>query len=185
MEYVPGQTLSQLLRDDVEFVRRNLLALMRQICDAVAYAHAHNVVHRDLKPANMVYAEQRQMKILDFGIARRLDDNEITGTGVTGTPFYMSPEQIVGETPDERSDIYSLGVTFFQMATGSVPFSSGNILRAHLEQPPPDPRTLVPDLGEGVSKLIVSCLAKEPGDRPRDGRALVAAVAGLYGGGRR
>lgn len=183
MEYVPGQTLSQLLRDDVDFVRRNLLSLMRQICDAVAYAHSHNVVHRDLKPANMVYAEQRQMKILDFGIARRLDDNEITGTGVTGTPFYMSPEQIVGETPDERSDVYSLGVTFFQMATGSVPFSSGNILRAHLEQAPPDPRTLVPDLGEGVSKLILSCLAKEPDGRPRDGRALVAAVAGLYGGG--
>ncbi len=181
MEYVAGPTTSQLLRSEPEFIARNLLSLMRQICDAVGFAHAHQVVHRDLKPSNMVLAERRQVKILDFGIARRLDDLEITGSGVTGTPYYMSPEQILGEEPGERSDVYSLGVTFFQMATGSLPFSSGNVLRAHLELPPPDPQGLNPRLEPGLGHLIQQCLEKEPRRRPANGAALLAALDALSG----
>ncbi|MGE5235274.1 MAG: protein kinase domain-containing protein [Acidobacteriota bacterium] len=177
MEYVSGPTLTQLLREELPFVRHNLVPLMRQIADAVAYAHARQVVHRDLKPANMVLADRRQIKILDFGIARRLDELELSASGATGTPYYMAPEQILGEDPDERTDIYSLGVSFFQMATGKLPFTTGNVLRAHLEQPPPDPQSITTDLEPSVSHLVLRCLAKEPAQRYRDGSALVTALA--------
>lgn len=184
MEFVPGPTLNQLLRDEPLFVRLHLLGFMRQIADAVAYAHASHVVHRDLKPANMILADRRQIKVLDFGIARRLDDLDQSASGAAGTPYFMAPEQILGETPDERTDVYALGVTFFQLATGSLPFTQGNILKAHLEQPPPDPASLAPDLDQATGQLILACLAKEPAQRPRDGSALVAALSGLGENGR-
>ena len=177
MEFVSGPTLLQLVREEPPFVRRHLLPLMRQIGDAASYAHTRHIVHRDLKPANMILADRRQVKILDFGIARRLDELDLSASGATGTPFYMAPEQVLGEAPDERTDIYALGVTFFQMATGTLPFATGNILRAHLEQPPPDPQALAPDLEPTLAHLIVRCLAKDPNQRPRDGAALLAALA--------
>jgi len=176
MEYVPGPTIAQLLREDPATVRTMLPALARQITGAVAYAHARQVVHRDLKPANLVLAEGRQIKILDFGIARRLDEADLSASGATGTPYYMAPEQILGEAGDERTDIYSLAVTLFQMATGALPFTTGNILRAHLEQPPPDPRALAPDLDAHTAELILRCMAKDPEHRPRDGNALLALL---------
>ncbi len=182
MEFVSGPTLLQLIRDEAGFVRHNLLNLLRQIVDAVSYAHARHVVHRDLKPANMLLAERRQVKILDFGIARRLDELDLSQSGATGTPYYMAPEQILGEDPDERTDIYALGVTLFQMATGSLPFATGNILRAHLEQPAPDPQALAPELEPALSHLILRCLAKDRDQRPRDGPALLAALSALDGG---
>jgi len=182
MEFVSGPTLLQLIREETSFVRLNLLNLLRQIVDAVGYAHARHVVHRDLKPANMILADRRQVKILDFGIARRLDELDLSASGATGTPYYMAPEQILGEDPDERTDIYAIGVTLFQMATGSLPFATGNILRAHLEQPPPDPQALAPDLEPALSHLIVRCLAKDREQRPRDGAALLAALALLDDG---
>lgn len=179
MEYVEGPTLNHLLRTDPDIVREQLLPFMLQIADAVAFAHARGVIHRDLKPANMVVADRRQIKILDFGIARRLDDVEPDLSGATGTPYYMAPEQILGEPPDQRSDVYSLGVTFFQMATATLPFTTGNILRAHLEQPPPDPLQLNSALSPALAAIIMQCLAKQPQDRPPDGGALYAALAAL------
>jgi eukaryotic-like serine/threonine-protein kinase len=182
MEFVSGPTLLQLIREETSFVRHNLLNLLRQVLDAVSYAHARHVVHRDLKPANMLLADRRQVKILDFGIARRLDELDLSQSGATGTPYYMAPEQILGEDPDERTDIYALGVTLFQMATGSLPFATGNILRAHLEQPAPDPQALAPDLEPALSHLIMRCLAKDRDQRPRDGSALLAALSALDDG---
>lgn len=179
MEHVDGPTIGQLLRDDPAAVRANLPTLARQVTEAVAYAHARQVVHRDLKPANLVLAEGRKVKILDFGIARRLDDLEMSASGATGTPYYMAPEQILGEPGDERTDIYSLGITLFQMATGALPFTTGNILRAHLEQLPPDPRAMAPDLDENMTALILQCMAKDPEQRPRDGAQLLALLPPL------
>jgi predicted Ser/Thr protein kinase len=181
MEFVSGPTLLQLIREEPPFVRRHMLALMRQMIDAASYAHERHVVHRDLKPANMILADRRQVKILDFGIARRLDELDLSASGATGTPFYMAPEQVLGESPDERTDIYALGVTFFQMATGTLPFATGNILRAHLEQPAPDPQALAPDLEPALAHLILRCLAKDPDARPRDGAALLTALTSVEG----
>lgn len=185
MEYVPGPTLHQLIKDEPAFIRANLLPLMLQAAEAVGYAHTHHVIHRDLKPANFILADRKQLKILDFGIARRLDELDLGQSGVTGTPYYMAPEQILNEQPDERSDVYSLGVTFFQMATGTLPFATGNVIRAHLEQPPPDPQALNPDLEPTLSHLILRCLEKDPGKRPKDGNALAAAIRVLVEEGKR
>jgi len=182
MEYVEGVTLNHLLRTDPEAIREHLVPFMVQITDAVAFAHARGVIHRDLKPANMVVSQRRTVKILDFGIARRLDDCDPDVSGATGTPYYMAPEQILGEPPDQRSDIYSLGVTFFQMATGTLPFTTGNILRAHLEQPPPDPSVLNPALNPALVAVIVRCLAKDPATRPADGAALHALLNAIAQG---
>lgn len=176
MEYVAGPSLQQLLRDEPSFIRAHLLMLMLQAAEAVGYAHQHNIIHRDLKPANFILAERKQLKILDFGIAKRLDELDLAQSGVTGTPYYMAPEQILNEQPDQRSDVYSLGVTFFQMATGTLPFPSGNVIRAHLEQPPPDPQALNPDLEPALCHLILKCLQKDPVKRPRDGQELAAAI---------
>lgn len=176
MEYVAGPTLHQLLRDEPSFIRANLPMLMLQAAEAVGYAHGQNVIHRDLKPANFILAERKQLKILDFGIAKRLDELDLSQSGVTGTPYYMAPEQILNEQPDQRSDVYSLGVTFFQLATGTLPFPSGNVIRAHLEQPPPDPQALNPDLEPALSHLILKCLQKDPAKRPRNGQELAAAI---------
>jgi serine/threonine-protein kinase len=176
MEYVAGPTLHQLLKQEPAFIRANLLVLMLQAAEAVGYAHSQHVVHRDLKPANFILADRKQLKILDFGIARRLDELDLGQSGVTGTPYYMAPEQILNEQPDERSDIYSLGVTFFQLATGTLPFPTGNVIKAHLEQAPPDPKALNPELEPAVCHLILRCLEKDPAKRPRDGNALAAAV---------
>ena len=162
-------------------MRTNLVPLMRQIAAAVGYAHSRHVIHRDLKPANMVLLDRRQVKILDFGIARRLDDLELSASGATGTPYYMAPEQILGEEPDTRTDLYSLGVTFFQLATATLPFTTGNVLRAHLEQPPPDPRALAPDLDPALAALILRCMAKDPDQRPRDGLALYDEIPAAEG----
>ncbi|NCO69477.1 MAG: protein kinase, partial [Acidobacteria bacterium] len=181
MEFVSGPTLTQLLRDDQAYLRRHFLAITRQIVDAVAYAHAHSIVHRDLKPANMILADRRQVKILDFGIARRLDELESTSTGATGTPFYMAPEQILGEDPDQRTDVYALGVTLFQLSTGTLPFPSGNILRSHLEVAPPDPRSLVPDIDPAIAAVILRCLAKPRDQRPADGAALLTELEAIGG----
>jgi len=185
MEFVSGPTLNRLVREEPGFVRANLTTLMRQIADAVAYAHLRHVIHRDLKPANMIVAERQQVKILDFGIARRLDELDLSASGATGTPYYMAPEQILGENPDERTDVYALGVTFFQMATGTLPFAAGNVLRAHLEQPPPDPQALAPDLEPALGHVITRCLAKNPDQRPRDGTALLGFLDSLGAGAAR
>lgn len=184
MEFVSGPTLNQLLREEPLLVRLHLLSFMRQIADSVAYAHACHVVHRDLKPANMILADRKQIKILDFGIARRLDELDQSASGAAGTPYFMAPEQILGESPDERTDIYALGVTFFQLATGTLPFTQGNVLKAHLEQPPPDPCGIAPDLDPALGQLILACLAKAPAQRPRDGSALLAALTDLGEEGR-
>jgi tetratricopeptide (TPR) repeat protein len=183
MEFVSGPTINQLVREELPFVRHNLTALMRQILEAVSYAHARQIVHRDLKPANMILAERRQVKILDFGIARRLNELDASASGATGTPYYMAPEQILGEDPDARTDIYALGVTFFQMATGHLPFTTGNILRSHLEMAPPDPLALAPELEPAVAHLIVRCLSKERDSRPRDGGMLLASLEATIQGG--
>jgi len=181
MELVRGDPLDLLLRTSPERVRANLLAIVVRLADAVAFAHEHHVIHRDLKPGNILLTVENEVKIFDFGIAARLDSDGEDSHGVCGTPFYMSPEQIRGEPPTPASDIYSLGATFFHLATGRPPFTRGNVIEAHLSSPPPDPSELVPGLPQGLGEVIVRCLAKEPGDRFHSARDLHTTLARLSG----
>jgi tetratricopeptide (TPR) repeat protein len=165
MEYVPGDALDKLLRSNRRRISDNLLPLLTDLIGTVAYAHERDVVHRDLKPANVLLTPDNEVKILDFGIAARLNIESDTGTGVCGTPYYMSPEQIRGEAPTRASDIYSFGATAFHLATGRPPFQRGNVIDAHLEKDPPDPMELEPTLIPELSQCILRCLNKEPDDR--------------------
>ena len=115
------------------------MTILARLAEAVAYAHSHHVIHRDLKPGNILLTPAEQVKILDFGIAARLDTGASAGPAVCGTPYYMAPEQIRGQDTTPATDIYAFGATSFHLATGRPPFHEGNVIEAHLNQQPPDP----------------------------------------------
>jgi serine/threonine-protein kinase len=194
MEYVPGETLaSRLLRGPLAFDR--ILHIAIQLCDGLAAAHARRIVHRDLKPSNVIVTADGQVKILDFGLAERRAaapvDVTITAGGigsaiqpVAGTPTYMSPEQLLGKPTDQRSDIYSLGVTLFQLATGRVPFEGDTFMSVALSiltGPAPDATR---ELGPALGPIVARAIARDPAARyasvaemRRDLSALVAVAA--------
>jgi eukaryotic-like serine/threonine-protein kinase len=144
-------------------------------------------VHRDIKPHNMlIMPETGNLKIMDFGISRSFEvkaGEGITSTGVVmGTPDYMPPEQAQGEPADARSDIYSLGVVFFEIFTGRLPFTGANamaVVVSHIQQPPPTPRSLNPRLPEALEAIILRCLEKDPADRYPNVEAIVEALTAV------
>ncbi len=165
MELVRGTPLDKLSKTAPERIRSQLRLLLIKLASALSYAHNHQVIHRDLKPANILLTDDGNIKVLDFGIAARLDTKEGVATGVCGTPFYMAPEQIRGEPPTPASDIYSLGATAFHLATGRPPFATGNVIEAHLEDDPPDPREFAPHIPPDIAAAVLRCLEKDPSDR--------------------
>ena len=190
MEYLPGMNLDQLVRMHGPLNPSRIVHLLMQICDALREAHAHGLIHRDIKPAN-IFAAQRGgvydvAKLLDFGLARPLassGDVELTHEGtVTGSPLFMSPEQSQGDTPDERSDIYSLGAVAWFLAVGRPPFAHENLLKvmvAHANQHPERPSDLNAEIPADLSELIMSCLEKAPADRPQSAVALQQSLRAL------
>ena len=179
MEFVPGEALDQLLKTDPSRVRRGLPKLLLRLADAIAYAHAQHVIHRDLKPWNLLVTPDHEVKILDFGIAARLDSAVGDSSSICGTPFYMAPEQIRGESPTPATDIYAFGATAFHLATGRPPFHTGNVIDAHLNQAPPDPLEFAPDLEPELGRIVLRCLEKKPENRFADARQLRTALEAL------
>src|SRR6266849_2909673 len=191
MEYLHGKPLQALLKHNVALPLAVTGQILMQCCDALEAAHRKGIVHRDLKPDNVylitMKGKKNFVKVVDFGIARLTDDQGIstgkTQTGmVMGTPAYMSPEQAGGMTNrvDGRSDVYSLGVMMFQMATGKLPFagtSFGEVLIGHLQIAPPEPRTLNPAIPEEYQGIILKCLAKPQDERFQTMRELHDAIA--------
>jgi serine/threonine-protein kinase len=178
MEYLTGETLSQLLARQGCISLAEALPLLRDLASALDYAHQQGVIHRDIKPSNVIIepittltAGRTQRAILmDFGIARFVSENTVlTGSGdVLGTADYISPEQVHGITElDSRTDQYSFAVMAYQVLTGRKPFERNNtwaLIRSHLEEPPPDPRIHVP-LPDHVAGAILKALAKKPEER--------------------
>jgi serine/threonine-protein kinase len=179
MEYVHGQTLEAQLARRGPLPWRDVMHLGIQICDALHYAHEHGVVHRDLKPSNLMITAEGQVKLTDFGIAKDLDATALTATGRTlGTAAYMAPEQIRG-TPEvsHKTDLYALGVVFYQMLTGQPAFEGTSavvLMHCHLNEVPPRPSSKVPEIPVALDDLIVKLMAKSPADRP-----WVAAAVGV------
>jgi serine/threonine-protein kinase len=190
MEFVEGTTLQDLLRtreaaagegdgkrrrQALEPARAARIALA--VSEGLAAAHAAGVVHRDLKPANVLIDLNGRVVLTDFGIARTLaDENAGARTqGVVGTPLYMAPEQLSGLPVDQRADIYALGLMLSEMLTGELPFAAQTPIAtalARLTQPPPDPRTLRPELPEALAELVLQCLAQRPEERPASATAV-------------
>lgn len=179
MEFVPGEAMEDLLKSDPERIQSRLAPLLLRLADAIAYAHSRHVIHRDLKPGNILVTPAHEVKILDFGIAARLDRGDGEKVSISGTPFYMAPEQIQGQPPTPATDIYAFGATAFHLATGRPPFHTGNVIDAHLNTPPPDPLDLVPDLEPELARIILRCLEKKPEDRYADTGELCADLQAL------
>jgi serine/threonine-protein kinase len=131
MEFVDGTTLKEILRRRGAIAPAGILHVLVQVCEALAYAHDKKVVHRDIKTANVMWTRDKKAKLMDFGLAKVIEEVRNHTTVVSGTPYYMSPEQTLGRNIDHRTDIYSLGVTLFELAAGAVPFREGNIPYHH------------------------------------------------------
>lgn len=176
MEFVRGTPLRELLRSEDHFSVERGVRLMRGICAGVSAAHRQGVVHRDLKPENILVVapddefELESVRVVDFGLAKLLADAGATSSGaVVGTPFYMSPEQCLGEPLDARSDVYSLGTMFYEMLSGKRPFEAetvSGVINRHLQEPPP-PFAESLRIPRRVSMGIMHALAKDPDDRPQ------------------
>ena len=173
MEFLKGRDLVPQTKPGALLPLPKVLSIVARVAEALDYAHANQVVHRDIKPANIMYEpESDQVKVTDFGIAR-ITDSSKTKTGmVLGTPSYMSPEQLAGKKIDGRSDLFSLGVTLYQMCSGQLPFVGESMTQLMFKiagEPHPDIRTLVPGLPDCVAKIIDNALVKDPAKRYQTG----------------
>ena len=161
MEYVEGNSLKELLEDQGVFKIKPALVLIGQVMRALSYAHGRGIVHRDIKPANLLWSKNEKLvKITDFGLARALEEGRKTHTQMAGTPYYMSPEQILGGLVDHRADLYSVGVTLYEFLTGTVPFKEGDVLYHHVHSAPESPDKHNPEIPEQLSRFILRCLEK-------------------------
>lgn len=170
MEYVRGENLKRLIRKVGRLAPGQAIPIACQICDGLAEAHRLGIVHRDLKPQNVMIDEDGQAKIMDFGLALLVAAGEAGGGSVSrsGTPAYISPEQIRGTPADRRADLYSLGIVMYEMLTGRTPFTAATVedlVDKHLNEPPQDPRELNPGISPELAGVVMKCLEKEPDAR--------------------
>ena len=183
MEYVRGEDLKSLIHRMKALTIGAAVSVAHQVADGLAEAHKLGIVHRDLKPGNIMIDKDGQAKIMDFGIARVRQEKGITGEGaVIGTPEYMSPEQVEGKEADQRADIYSLGIILFEMVTGRLPFEGNtpfSIANKQKSEPPPIPKKLVPQIPEGLNKLILRCLEKDRSKRYQTAEELAADLSSI------
>ena len=179
MEYVAGAGLREHLNRHETFDFARLVTLMRQLLDALEYAHVRGVVHRDVKPSNLIVTDAGELKVADFGIAR-IDTSNLTSAGmVIGTPSYMSPEQCRGLEVDARSDIFSTGVVLYELLAGEKPFRGTieTIAYKICHEEPPPPSTLSKlALPAAVDRLVATALAKAPANRYQTARAFREAL---------
>ena len=180
MEYIDGEDLSSLLRRIGRLPPDKALETAHQICAGLAAAHDCGLLHRDLKPANIMLDGRGRVRITDFGLALSSDD--ATGRSETaGTPAYMAPEQIGKGEASVRSDIYSMGLVFYELFTGRLPYQANTPVewrRAHLESSPKTPSSVVKDIDPAVESAILRCLQKDPAKRPSSVRQVAAAFPG-------
>ncbi|MGN6474633.1 MAG: Stk1 family PASTA domain-containing Ser/Thr kinase [Mycobacteriales bacterium] len=197
MEYVPGATLRQVLRDRGTLSPGEALTVMDHVLAALAVAHNAGLVHRDIKPENVLITTDGRVKVADFGLARAVAGSTVTTTGsvLFGTAAYLAPEQFQHGTADERSDVYSAGVVFFELLTGAVPFSGDSayaVLHRHANEDVPAPSSRTAGIPPQVDALVTWATSRDPAQRPadagelhsslvdvRDRLALHAAVPGL------
>jgi serine/threonine-protein kinase len=185
MEYVRGIPLRELLERSGRLPPAAALRLLRQLASGLAAAHAEGILHRDIKPENIILDAAGNAKLMDFGLARpvqRIEAGQTQAGWLVGTPHYMAPEQIQGQEAVPASDVYACGVVAYEVFLGKLPFVGDNpmeVLLAHLNQPPREPKELWPEIPEPLRNLILRCLEKNPAARPASGRELLAELERL------
>jgi len=168
IEWVEGRLLRSILNDEAPLPIERAVDFTLQICDALDTMHKHGVVHRDLKPENVMVDDRDRIKLIDFGIAMKEDARRLTFVDMSatlGTPDYISPEQVKGQRGDQRSDIYSLAIMFYEMLTGEVPFSGPNPLAVMNERVLHDPkpaRSLRPEIPAEIDEVLSRALVRDP-----------------------
>ncbi|WP_119065551.1 protein kinase domain-containing protein [Aggregatilinea lenta] len=176
VEYVEGEPLYSFIPSPPQIVAE----YGRQICLALDYAHQRNVIHRDIKPANIHITPSGQVKIMDFGLAITPDSKRLTAMGrIIGTPAYLSPEQAQGLTLDTRTDLYSLGIVLYELATGVLPFDAddiGVLLLQQVKKTPKPPSELAPEIPPNLEAVILKALQKEPQNRFATAGEMAAAL---------
>jgi beta-lactam-binding protein with PASTA domain/tRNA A-37 threonylcarbamoyl transferase component Bud32 len=180
MEYVPGRTLKEVLREHGRFTPAAALDIMTGMLDGLAAAHASGIVHRDVKPENVLLTADGRLKVADFGLARAQAAAGHTRAGLLiGTVAYLPPEQVTGEATGPRSDVYSAGVMFFEMLTGRQPFTGDTpiaVAYQHVNQDVPAPSSLVPGIPAAVDQLVLAATSRDPALRPADAGEFARAV---------
>jgi serine/threonine-protein kinase len=169
MEYVPGRTLAEILAQDVRLVPERAVAIARQVCEGLSFAHREGIVHRDIKPGNIMIARDGSAKLMDFGIAAAVTTDTMAQTQtVMGTATYLSPEQAQGQPVDQRSDIYSLGVVLYEMLTGKPPFSGDTaaaLAYQHVQEAPTPPSKVAQGISADLDAVVLRALVKNPANR--------------------
>lgn len=165
MEHLSGTTLEQILQARGAMSTSVVASIGIQICAGLHYAHANKIIHRDIKTANLFFTRERIVKIMDFGLAKMVEEVRRGATMISGTPYYMAPEQARGENVDHRADLYALGVTLFNLLTNGFPFESGDVTFHHRNTPAPDVRDRVPEIPEAMAALVSKLMAKAPEER--------------------
>lgn len=170
-ELIKGKTLKDELDIRGKFTFKEAVDIMYQLCEAVAFAHSHLVVHRDIKPNNVYLTPDGTIKLGDFGIAHFENSTRVTKSEViVGSVHYMAPEVSQGKTPTFQSDVYALGITFFELITGKVPYDGANpiaVAMMHIKERFPSPRKVLPTVPKALDKIILTAVRKNPLDRYR------------------
>jgi len=182
MEYLPGITLRELLRDFGQLTPHQTLDVVKAILQGLDAAHSAGIVHRDLKPENVLMADDGRIKIADFGLARAASHNTQTGQALLGTVAYLSPELVTGSPADIRSDLYALGIMMFEMLTGRQPFTGDQavtIAYQHANASVPLPSTLNPNVPAQLDALVEWCTKRSPDERPPHARALLDHIRSI------
>jgi serine/threonine-protein kinase len=192
MEYAQGDNLREAVRKKGPLALEDARSILEQLADALIYAHSQQVLHLDVKPGNIILRHSGEIKVVDFGLAKILSEaaakataNEDSQLTLVGTPQYMAPEQILGNAPDVRTDIYGLGLTLFYLLTGRTPFDARRIsdpteiARLQVHSSLPRPSTLRATLPEIVDEIFVKCTQKDPDDRYSDVRAFLEDISRL------
>ena len=187
MEYVEGDSLDVLVEDGKPLPLDRSLEIFEGICEGLAYAHSAGVIHRDIKPANVVVGKDRTVKLMDFGLAKSQDSVQLTSPGqILGTPQYVSPEACNGDASDLRSDIYSLGATFYHVLTGHWLFPGETALTVMLKQMKEEPvhlKQIRPDLPLRLTDLVMKMLRKDCLERPQNVDEVLAEIKAIREGG--
>ncbi len=179
MELLEGTSLDAIAKKRGALPPLVVAQLGVQIATGLHFAHRNKIIHRDIKTANLFLTKERIVKIMDFGLAKMVEEVRRGATVIGGTPYYMAPEQASGEQVDHRADLYALGITLFQLSTGKLPFSDGDVTYHHRHTPPPDPREFNAELPAAMAELILQLIQKKPEDRIQKAADVVRVLQGM------